>query len=238
MEWTDQGIVLSTRRHGEGGTIVEALTRGHGRHLGLVRGGTSARLRSALQPGNTLKLIWRARLADHLGHFTSEVATSRAAALIEDRATLAGLQSAAALAHLLAEREPAAALHDALEVVLDTMAAGGAWPALMVRWEIGLLAELGFGIDLSACAATGSPDDLAFVSPKSGRAVSRTAGMAYHNRLLPLPGFLAGRAGPVSAGDIANGFRLTGHFLDRDVLAPRGLAAPEARARLIAMLGR
>ena len=238
MEWTDQGIVLSTRRHGEGGTIVEALTRGHGRHLGLVRGGTSARMRGALQPGNSLKLVWRARLADHLGHYASEVARSRAAALIGDRAVLAGLQALAALAHLLPEREPAAALHDALEVVLDAMAEGRAWPALMVRWEVGLLAELGFGIDLSACAATGSPDGLAYVSPKSGRAVSRRAGMAYHNRLLALPGFLAGRSGEAATVDILAGFRLTGHFLERDVLTPRGLALPEARARLIGLLAR
>jgi len=238
MQWTDQAIVLSARRHGESATIAEVLTRERGRHLGLVRGGTSARMRAMLQPGNSLHLTWRARLSDHLGHFSAEVATARAAALIEDGAKLAGLQSLAALAHLLAEREPAAGLHESLEVVLDAMAGGEAWPALVVRWELGLLTELGFGIDLSACAATGSPEDLAYVSPKSGRAVSRSAGLAYHNRLLPLPGFLVGRNAPAGAGDVVDGFRLTGHFLDRDVFGPRAMAPPEARGRLIRLLMR
>jgi DNA repair protein RecO (recombination protein O) len=236
MEWTDRGIVLSSRRHGEGSTIVELLTEAHGRHLGLARGGTSARLRSALQPGNTLEVTWRARLADHLGHLACEVMRSRAATLIAGRERLAGLQTLAALAHLLPEREPAASMYEVLELVLDAMLAGDDWPALVVRFELGLLTELGFGIDLTSCAATGLANDLAYVSPRSRRAVSRSAGAPYHDRLLALPGFLVGRGGGASAQDLAAGFRLTGHFLVRDVFGPRGMPAPEARARLIALV--
>ena len=238
MEWTDQGIVLSVRRHGEASSIVELLTCQHGRHLGLVRGGASARMRSVLQTGNSLDVTWRARLADHLGTFVAEATATRAAMLIEKRKTLAGLQSLAALSHLLPEREPVPQVHEALQIVLDTMVKDGEWLALMVRFELGLLSELGFGLDLSACAATGCADDLAYVSPKSGRAVSRTAGTPYHNRLLPLPGFLIGRADGVTGSDVLDGLKLTGYFLERDVFGPRGIPAPEARARLIAQLMR
>ena len=233
MEWTDTGILLSTRRHGEGSVIAEVLTEQHGRHLGLVRGGAGRRLSSQLQPGNSLNLTWRARLSEHLGVYTSELATARAALVIDDRTRLAGLTTLTALAHLLAEREPAAGLHDALALVLDAMVRGDDWPPLLVRWELGLLSELGFGIDLSACAATGSGEDLVYVSPKSGRAVSRAAGEPYHNRLLPLPDFLAGRGGPVVRQDVLDGLMLTGHFLDRDVFGPRGLPMPAARERLV-----
>ncbi|NND48670.1 MAG: DNA repair protein RecO [Rhizobiales bacterium] len=236
MEWTDQGVVLSSRRHGEGAAILELLTRDRGRHMGLVRGGASARSSQSLQPGNTLNVTWRARLAEHLGTYRCEMETARAAALIEARTTVAGVQTLAALAHLLAERDPVPGLYEALELVLDAMVDDGPWPALLVRWEIGLLTELGFGIDLSACAATGSPDDLAYVSPKSGRAVSRAAGLPYHDRLLALPGFLTGGRGEPAPGDIAAGFRLSGHFFERDVFGPRGLSMPSSRARLINML--
>ncbi len=236
MEWTDQGVVLSSRRHGEGATILELLTRGRGRHMGLVRSGASARSSQSLQPGNTLNVTWRARLAEHLGTYRCEMETARAAALIEARTTVAGVQTLAALAHLLAERDPVPGLYGALELALDAMVDDGPWPALLVRWEIGLLTELGFGIDLSACAATGSPDDLAYVSPKSGRAVSRAAGLPYHDRLLALPGFLTGGRGEPDPGDIAAGFRLSGHFFERDVFGPRGLSMPSSRARLITML--
>lgn len=233
MEWNDRGIVLAVRRHGESGAIAELLTRSHGRHLGLVRGATSLRHRSSLQPGNTLSVTWRARLADHLGTYSAEVLTARAAALIEDPLALSAVQAFAVLGHLLPEREPARALHDALEVTLDAMTDDGLWIPLMVRWELGLLEELGFGLDLSACAVTGSPDDLEYVSPKSGRAVSRGAGAAYHDRLLRLPGFLSGRRGEPGLSEILDGFRLTGHFLDRHVFLPRGIAPPSARSRLI-----
>jgi DNA repair protein RecO (recombination protein O) len=236
MDWTDRGILLSTRRHGETSIIAEVLTSGHGRHLGLVRGGTGRRLRGMLQPGNTLAVAWRARLAEHLGTFAVDIERSRAAVLMEDRARLAGLGSVCALAHLLAEREAAGGLHDALELVLDAMTSGGDWAALMARWELGLLAELGFGIDLTACAATGTPDDLAWVSPKTGRAVSRAAGAAYSNRLMPLPGFLAGTRGAADLVDVVDGFKLTGFFLEARVMAPRGLAMPAARERMVRAL--
>mgnify|MGYP001818936863 CR=1 FL=1 len=236
MEWTDQGVVLSSRRHGEGAAILELLTRDHGRHLGLVRGGGSARSAHLFQPGNTLEVTWRARLAEHLGSYRCEMHNARAAALIEARTTVAGIQAIAALAHLLPERDPVPGLHAALELVLGAMVDDGPWPALLVRWEIGLLTELGFGIDLSSCAATGSPDDLAYVSPKSGRAVSRAAGQPYHDRLLALPAFLAGGRGEPAASDIIAGFKLTGHFLERDVFGPRGVAMPAARTRLIGLL--
>ena len=238
MEWTDHGVVLSSRRHGEGAAILELLTRDHGRHLGLVRGGASARLGQQLQPGNTLGVTWRARLAEHLGSYRCEIETARAAVLIENRATVAGIQTIAALAHLLPERDPVPGLFEALELVLGAMVDDGPWPALLVRWEIGLLTELGFGLDLSLCAATGSPEDLAYVSPKSGRAVSRAAGRPYHDRLLALPAFLGGGRGEPDASDIAAGFSLTGYFLERDVFGPRGLTMPSARKRLIGLLAK
>lgn len=238
MEWTESGYILATRRHGETSLIVEAFTSARGRHLGLVRGGRGARWRGVLQPGNRLRLTWRARLAEHLGHYAAEPESLRAAELMADRLALAALNTLNALVRLLPERDP----HPALYAVYDRLVTGipglAGWPGDMARFELALLQELGFGLDLDRCAATGQRADLAYVSPKSGRAVSRAAAAPYADRLLPLPAFLVRDDRlPEDFGDLAAAFRLSGFFLDRDVFAPRGLAAPEARARLIRLLG-
>src|SRR5690606_18447424 len=176
MEWSEEGVVLVTRRHGESSVILELFTRDRGRHLGPVRGGRSRRLRSALQPGNTVIATWRARLDEHLGNYTVEPAVQRAAMVIDHGLKLAGLSTLTAMAQLIPEREAHERLFDAFQIVLDAFEDDAIWPALLVRWELGLLEELGFGLDLGTCAATGSQRDLVYVSPKSGRAVSREGG--------------------------------------------------------------
>jgi DNA repair protein RecO (recombination protein O) len=240
MEWSDSAIVLSSRPHGENGVIVELLTREHGRHLGLVRGGTSRRIRPTLQPGNTLDTHWRGRLPEHLGSFTCELATARAGALMEGRDSLAGLNAFAAIcAAALPERQPYPPVFVAGEVLLDAMAASGAshWLPLYARWEAGLLEALGFGLDLSECAATGATDELVYVSPRSGRAVSKAGAGIYANRLFRLPPFLAGDASDDPTPDeTREALRMTGHFLLDRVLEPHGAVMPQARIRLDSML--
>jgi DNA repair protein RecO (recombination protein O) len=239
MHWSDEGVVLSVRPHGETGAVLELFTRQHGRHLGLVFGGRSRKLRPVLQTGNHLDAAWKARLADHLGHYTVELRKGFAALLMEDGAALAAMISIAALARLLPERDPHPNLFEVTLFVLGFLDDRQVWPALVVRWELALLEELGFGLDLAACAATGSTADLAYVSPKSGRAVSAAAGEAYKDRMLALPAFLrVGAAGPVNAQDVVAGFALTGHFLEERVLRPRDMAMPEARGRLLSYLRR
>lgn len=236
MDWTDTGVILATRPHSETNVVVELLTRAHGRHLGLVRGGKSRRQRPALQTGNTVSAQWNARLSEHLGTLKIELLTPYAASAMEDKASLAGLNALCALARLLPERDPHAGLYDALLLILEHMSDETVWPGLMVRWEMELLNDLGFGLDLTACASTGRRDELIYVSPKSGRAVSAEAGEPYKDRLLRLPRFLARNPMPNAAtesGDILDGFALTGYFLHHHVLAPRGLEMPEARGRLI-----
>lgn len=231
MDWSDDGIVLSVRRHGESGAILHLLTAAHGRHAGLVRGGNSKRLRGVLQPGNEVHAVWRARLEEHLGSYAIELAVGHAARAMDDPGRLAAMVSACALVDAaLPEREPHADLHESLRDLLTTLPEDG-WAATYVAWELSLLATLGFGLDLSRCAATGRSDDLAYVSPKSGRAVSREAGAAWREQLLPLPDFLIGH-GPADTADLSAGLRLTGYFLDRHVLAPHGRTLPDARFRL------
>lgn len=235
MEWTDDAIVISARPHGEAGAIVDALTREHGRHLGLVRGGASRKLKPVLQPGNTLRLVWRARLSEHLGNFTTELARARAGDLLEGRDALAGLNAFSSIASaVLPEREPHRSVFEAGEILLDAMTAEDFdhWGPLYVRWEAGLLDELGFGLDLSQCAATGATDDLRYVSPRSGRAVSGAAGAPYAERLFLLPGFLLGSQNAPSRADIVAGLKLTGYFLEARVLAPHNRQMPAARLRL------
>lgn len=239
MDWSDEGIILSARSHGETDAIAEILTRAHGRHLGLVRGGRSRRQRPTLQAGNVVRAQWRARLPEHLGHYTVELTDARAALALDDATALAGLSTLCALARLLPEREPHGALHDTARLVLDHMDEPQVWPGLLVRWELGLLEELGFGLDLSACAKTGSTQELVYVSPKSGRAVSREAGAPYEAKLLALPAFLRPNGGTeLAAGDVLAGFKLTGHFLERNLFAPRGIPIPETRERLLTRLER
>lgn len=242
MEWTDDAIVLSVRPHGENSAILEALTHQHGRHLGLVRGGASRRVKPRLQPGNTLHVNWRARLSEHLGTFTPESLKSRAGDMIESREALAGLNAFSAVASAaLPERETHASVFEAGNLLLDAMQDDGIahWGALYVRWEAGLLDELGFGLDLSRCAATGGIENLVYVSPRSGRAVSAEGGAAYKERLFALPPFLLGtqNAEPTAA-DVLAGLKLTGHFLLDRVLIPHGKEMPAARTRLDALAGR
>ncbi len=236
MQWSEEGIVLGARRHGETSVILELLTARHGRSLGLVRGGRSRTMRPVLQPGNSVLATWRARLEDHLGLYIVEPARLRAASLMDCPFRLAGLTTMLALSQLLPEREPHPRLYEATFVVLESLADDEVWPALLVRWELGLLDELGFGLDLTRCAATGASRALRYVSPKTGRAVSLEAGEAYQNRLLRLPAFLLGTAHTPDRADVRDGFTLTGHFLERHLLAPRGLSIPEARSRLLAQL--
>jgi DNA repair protein RecO (recombination protein O) len=238
MDWSDEGIVLSTRALGEANAIVELLTRAHGRHLGLVRGGRSRRVRPTLQPGNVVSVTWRARLSEHLGSFTIEISEARAALILDDERALSALGSLASLAKLLPERDSHPQLYLTALQILRAFDDPAMWPALLVHWEMMLLQDLGFGIDLSECAATGSDADLAYVSPRSGRAVSREAGAPYGGRLLALPRFLVDDEAGLTLGDIEAGFALTGYFLERDVLEPHGMAMPQARERLLGLLAR
>jgi len=238
MQWTDEGIVLGVKRHGETSVILELMTREHGRHLGLVRGGAGTRLRGVLQPGNALGATWRARLDEHLGHYTVEPLNLRAAGFLAAAHAVHGVTHLAALCRLLAEREAHRGVYEALEAILEHLGDPHAAAPLIARFELNFLAELGFGLDLSSCAATGVTEDLIYVSPRSGRAVSRAAGEAYRDRLMRLPAFLSGATEPHSAGDIADAFALTGFFLDRHAFAPRGLPVPEARAHFVTALSR
>ena len=236
MQWTDEGIVLGVRRLGELGVILELMTQERGRHLGLVRGGTGARLRGVLQPGNSLRATWRARLDDHLGHYLVEGINLRVAGILTTAHAVHGVTHLAALCRLLAEREPHAGIHATLEQILDALDDPAVVGPMVARFELAFLAELGFGLDLSSCAATGAKDDLIYVSPRSGRAVSGAAGEAYREKLLRLPSFLRTDTEPASAADLADAFALTGFFLDRHAFAPRGLAMPDARARFVAVV--
>jgi DNA repair protein RecO (recombination protein O) len=234
MQWSDEGIVLGVRRHGEGNAILEVMTREHGRHLGLVRGGAGSRMRPVLQPGNVVAVVWRARLDEHLGHYTVEALRLRAAVLLGAAHAVYGVSHVAALVRLLPERDPHPDVHAALDALLEHIESAETVAPLAVRFELQLLSELGFGLDLGACAATGTNDDLAYVSPKSGRAVSRSAGEPWRDKLLRLPAFLADAEAAPTAEDIADGFALTGHFLAVHVLDPRGATLPPERERFIA----
>lgn len=239
MEWSDEGVILSVRPHGEAGAVAELFTRAHGRHLGLVHGGRSRKLRPVLQTGNHVDATWKARLADNLGHYTLEMRRGVAALVMDDPAALTALTCLAELARLLPERDPHPNLYEVTQFVLGFLDEREVWPALFVRWELALLEELGFGLDLSSCAATGATSDLVYVSPRSGRAVSAAAGEPYKARLLALPAFLRpASGGQVMPGDIEAGLDLTGHFLEARVLRPRELALPEARGRLQSYLRR
>ncbi len=237
MEWTDLGIVLAVRKHGESSVIATLLTEHYGRHAGLVRGGAGRRHRGALQVGNRLRVTWRARLPEHLGHFNCELAYARTATVLADKRRLAGLSAAAAvLERSLPEREPQPGIYAAFDDLLDAIVGSVHWPETYVVWEVELLRELGFGLDLTRCALTDRTDDLAYVSPRSGRAVSRDAAGDYRNRLLPLPAFLTQAEAadePASAADISAGLSLTGYFLEHHVFLPSNTRLPAARLRLL-----
>lgn len=231
MHWNDQGIVLSARPHGESSAVVHLLTREQGRHAGLVRGAWGKRARGVYLPGNLVAARWGGRLAEHLGTYTCELVESYAARVLDEPARLAALSSAAILSErALPEREPHAACFEGFLALLDALP-GDHWAEAYVRWELALLAELGFGLDMTSCAGGGANDQLAYVSPKSGRAVSLAAGEPYRDRLLPLPGFLSGRGGG-GQGEVAQGLALTGFFLERHVFGPDHQPLPAARRRL------
>ena len=233
MEWSEEGIVVGTRRHGETDVILEVLTAGHGRHMGLVKGGRSRKLRPVLQAGNTLALTWRARLHEHLGNFRAEPVTERSSRLMASPIGAFGLALAGAHLRLLPERDPHPRLYEALAVMLDHFDVSVASGEMMVHFELLLLDELGVGLDLESCAATGSTEDLVYVSPKSGRAVSREAGEPSRDRLLNLPAFLAGSGTAADRKGLEEAFRMTGTFLERHVLEPRGLPTSESRASFL-----
>ena len=241
MEWTDEGIVLGVRRHGESSAIVELLTRSHGRHLGLVRGGSGSRMRPLLQPGNTVSAVWRARLDEHLGYYAIEGTRLRAATMFGSSHAVYGVTHLASLVRLLPERDPHEDIYEMLESILDDFDDVGTAGVQLVKFELAMLTELGFGLDLSSCAASGAMNDLIYVSPKSGAAVSRQAGEPWRDRLLRLPPFLResddGTNG-WSGQDIEDGFRLTGLFLLRNVLEPRGQGHSDARDGFIAAVTR
>lgn len=239
MQWHDEGIILGTRRHGETSVIVEAITARHGRHLGLVRGGRSRRMQAVLQAGNQVGLTWRARLDEHLGTFQAEPVALNAARLFDSAVAIYGLQLLAAHLRLLPERDPHDGLYETVKQIIGHLDDPQAAAELLAQFEVLMLEELGFGLELSSCAATGTSRDLAYVSPKSGRAVSREAGAPWADKMLALPAFLiSDEPGRADEAAIATAFAMTGHFFDRHVWMPRGTGEPAERAGFLAAVSR
>ena len=238
MHWTDEGIVIGVKRHGEANAILELMTREHGRHLGLVRGGFGSRMKPILQPGNGVTANWRARLDEHLGNYAVEALNLRASGFFNSSHAIYGVGHLAALMRLLPERDPHGELYEVFAQVLDRLDDASAAAPMVVRFELQLLSELGFGLDLAQCVATGASTELIYVSPKSGRAVSRDAGEPWADKMLRLPAFLRDADMQPSGCDLADGFALTGFFLTRYVLEPRGLSLADERAHFIAALNR
>ncbi len=236
MNWTDDGIVLSAQKHGETSIIVTLLTAEHGAHSGLVRGGAGKRARGIYEAGNFVTADWRARLEDHLGTYICELISPNAAPVLGDPLKLAGLSSACAVTErALPEREPMPEIFASLHTLIDALDDKKNWIARYVAWELELLTQLGFGLDLTACAATGTSEDLIYVSPKSGQAVSESAGRPYHDKMLPLPAFLKSLESQADApiADVADGLELTGYFLERHAFIHHKTGAPSARTRLV-----
>jgi len=234
MEFEDDAYVLAARAHGESGAIVELLTAGRGKYAAHVAGGNSRKVRPFLQPGARVIVRYRARVADQLGSAALEPVGEGPAALFDDPLALSGLSAAAAVAAgALPEREPHPGAFLAFEALAGALVLPDVWPAVFVRFEAGLLQDLGFGLDLSRCAATGAVDDLIYVSPRTGRAVSRAAGEPYKDRLLALPPFLLAAQYGLRPGDVAAGLRLTGHFLEAFIFGPLNRPLPPARVWLL-----
>lgn len=234
MEWEDDAFVLSARAFGETGAIVELLTAHHGKFAGHVAGGASRRMKPFLQAGARVSAKYRARIADQLGSVALEPLGEGPSALFDDALALAGLSAAASVAAgALLEREPHSGAFEAFETLVGALVHEHIWPAIFVRFEAGLLQELGFGLDLSKCAATGVLDDLVYVSPRTGRAVSRNAGEPYKDKLFPLPPFLLSAQGGLAPGDVRAGLDITGHFLETFVFAPLNRPLPPARVWLV-----
>ena len=240
MDWTADALILSRRAYGESSAIIDLFTREHGRYAGLVRGGNARRLRPVLQSGNMVQARWRARLAEHLGTIVVEGKHPYAAALMADALKLAALSSLCALLHATPERHAYPRLYDTALVVLDNLLRD-MWLPVMVRFELALLEETGFGLDLASCAVSGEladTTDLTHVSPRSGRAVSRAVAAPYIDKLLRLPRFLLQPEGEVSHNDIKDGFALTGYFLEQRLYAPHQTKLPPARTRLVDLVQR
>lgn len=239
MDWRDQGILLAVRRHGETSAILEVFTPERGRHAGVLRGATSRKIAPMLQPGAQLDVSWRARLEDHIGSYTVEPIRSRAAAALNDRQALAGLNTVTALlVHCLPERESHLPLYTRTMGLLDILGETEIWPLAYLRWELALLEELGYGLNLSSCAVTGSSEALIYVSPKTGRAVSAAGAGDWADRLLPLPDCLRGENDTDSAG-VEAGLRTTGYFLQKSLSeGAQGRPLPQARQRFIDLLNR
>ncbi len=233
MDWHDEGLILGVRKHGETSSIVEAMTAEHGRHLGLVRGGRSSRMRPILQPGNSATLQWRARLEEQLGTFTVEAGELRAANLMGSQLGIYGIQTLASHLRLLPERDPHIGLYNAANVLMENFEHAEIAASLMVRFELVLLEELGFGLDFENCASTGQTHDLAYISPKSGRAVSQEAGKPWADKMLILPAFLnkhkEGWGVVPQVDQIEQGFQLSTFFLERHIYTPRGMKHPDER---------
>jgi DNA repair protein RecO (recombination protein O) len=236
MEWQGDGLILNTRKHGENSAIIDVLTRDKGRHMGLVRGGRSRTMRPVLQAGNLVKVVWRARLEDHLGAFSVDPHRMIVAGIIDDVHRLAGLTTITTLASLLPEREPHPRIYDASMLLIEHLQDDAIWPAVLVKWEMGLLEELGFGLDLSKCAVSGDTTGLTHVSPRTGRAVCAREADPWKDKLLALPAFVAGASGEATNAEIVQGLKLTGHFLARHIFEPRGVSVPEQRQRILRWL--
>lgn len=233
MDFIDEGVILGARPHGETHAVAEILTPSRGRWAGLVYGGQGRKAQALLQTGNEVRAEWKGRLDDSLGHFTLELTRARAAELMHDRLSLAALSAACAVASAtLPEREAHGSVYRAMKVLLGSLDDPDVWPSLMARFELGLLAELGFGLSLDRCAATGAREDLIYVSPRSAAAVSREAGAPYHEKLLPLPAFLREAGAETSLDDALDGLATTGHFIETRVLHIAGRELPESRAAL------
>lgn len=237
MDWRDEGMILSARNHGETAVIVEVFTAKHGRHAGVVRGGNSRKMRPVLQPGNQVSLDWSARLETHLGSYRIEPMHARTALVMDNRLALEGLNTMTAiLGHVLPEREAMDHFYDQTIALADDLGQPH-WPASYARWECALLAHLGFALELGACAATGAQDDLRYVSPKSGRAVSKAGAGEWADRLLPLPAFLIEQGPDPAPAEVSDALRMTGYFLRHHVAASLGKDnLPEVRDRFASLI--
>ncbi|ETW12175.1 DNA repair protein RecO [Roseivivax marinus] len=239
MDWRDTGILLSVRRHGESSAILDVFTETRGRHAGVLRGATSRKIAPTLQPGSELDLHWRARLEDHIGTYHAEPRRSRAAQAMADPVALAGLNAVTSLlSFALPERQAHADLYRGTGIVLDTLGNRDLWPLAYLRWEVLLLEQTGFALDLGECAVTGRTEGLAYVSPRTGRAVTAEGAGAWADRLLPLPPVLAG-SGNAAPSDIVTALETTGHFLTHHLAPSLGeKPLPTARALLLDRLRR
>ena len=244
MQWQAPAVVLNVTRHGESDAVLEVMTEDYGRHRGFVKGGLGRRQRAVLQPGNHLQVVWRSRIEENLGRFTAELTHSPIGSLIGDGAKMSALSALlAVVASTLPEREPHPAVYTSLRALIAYLETGDAdltgLATGITRLELGILKDLGYGLELSQCAGTGSTENLIYVSPKSGRAVSADAGQPYAHKLLPLPAFLTGAGSQaVTTEDALNGLDLTGFFLSRhiwQVKSPtKGAAGPQARTMFVA----